>query len=91
MADAALVAPISIPPPRRMWSDAEWDTLRRGDRLVLSRGATGKNIYAVRFRRDLAGWRIISAEVESDPATYSPGDAQNESERLQSLIERLLA
>jgi hypothetical protein len=103
MGDAGLIAPTSIPPPRRMWSDRDWDQLRRGtaagdwvasvvgDRLFLSQAASGKSIYAARLRRELAGWKIVSAEVESDPHTYGPGNAENESARLQTLIERLLS
>ena len=98
----SLTNPTSIPAPRRMWSDAEWERLRKatagedwvatvvGDQLVLAEADTGESIYAARFRRELAGWKIISAEVESDPQTYEPGSAENESERLQSIIERLL-
>jgi hypothetical protein len=102
MGDAGLIAPTSIPAPRRMWSDGEWDQLRRGivgadwvaavvgDRLLLSQVATGKSIYGARFRRELAGWKIVSADVEGDPSAYQPGSAERESERLQSVIERLL-
>ena len=96
----SLIAPVTIRPPRRTWSDAEWDRLRGGparddwvallvgDRLLLSR--SGTNIYGARFRRELAGWKIVSAEVESDPAFYLPASAERESEQLQSVIEGIL-
>ena len=96
----SLIAPTTIRPPRRTWSDAEWDRLRGGparddwvallvgDRLLLSR--SGTNIYGARFRRELAGWNIVSAVVESDPKTNRPETPERESERLQFLIERLL-
>ncbi len=102
MGDEGFRTASSVPAPRRLWSDAEWDRLRKGpgstewdasvagDRLVLSDGETGRNIYAARFRRELAGWKIISAEVESDPDVYVPSSADRESERLQSVIEGLL-
>ncbi len=103
MGDAGgLVQPTPIPAPRRLWSDAEWDRLRRGasgggwtaslvgDQLNLSQSPPGRNIYRGRFRRELAGWKITSAEVEGDPVTYRPGSPQQESERFQSLIEQLL-
>jgi hypothetical protein len=102
MGDVALVKPTPIPAPRRIWSDAEWDRLRRGpadanwlasvvgDRLLLSDAATANTIYGARLRRELAGWKIVSAEVESDPQIYQPGGAESETERLQSAIEHLL-
>ncbi len=102
MGDAGLTSPTSIPAPRRLWSDAEWDRLRRGaaqggwvasvvgDRLVLSDSIAGKTIYGARFRRELAGWKIVSAEVESDPRIHQPGTAEEETQRLQSLLEALV-
>ncbi|MDQ4096963.1 MAG: hypothetical protein M3144_03715 [Actinomycetota bacterium] len=97
---AGLIAPTTIPPPRRTWSDAEWERLRKGpvrddwvgvlvgDRLELSR--SGRAIYGARFRRELTGWKIVAAEVEGDPTRNRPERPERESERLQFLIERLL-
>ncbi|MGH9279453.1 MAG: hypothetical protein ACRD12_15285 [Acidimicrobiales bacterium] len=102
MGDAGLTAPTSIPAPRRLWSDAEWERLRKGassgdwsasvagDRLSLAEAGTDEVLYEARFRRELAGWKIISAEVESDPGSYVPGSEEKESERLQSILERLV-
>ena len=96
------IAPTPIPPPRRTWTDAEWGTLRRGepaggwvpavlgDRVELTSTATGKTIYAMRFRRELTGWKIMSAEVESDPQTHQPDRPEKESDQLQFILERLV-
>ncbi|MCA1691204.1 MAG: hypothetical protein ABR540_07295 [Acidimicrobiales bacterium] len=99
-------SPTNVPNPRRTWSDAEWDRIRRGhvpqspddpwfafvegDRLSIHRRDTGAGIYSVRFRRELSGWRIVSAEVESDPQIHLSGNAAEESRALQTLIESLL-
>ncbi len=102
MAAAGLSRPVSIPAPRRTWSDNEWDRLRRGasgggwaasvlgDRLSIADTTVGNPIYSARLRRELSGWKIVSAEVESDPLTYRPGNAEQESARLQGVIEHLL-
>jgi hypothetical protein len=96
------IRPTPISPPRRLWSDAEWDRLRRGaagdgwtaslvgDHLTVAQDTTGKVVYAARFRRELAGWKVVAAEVESDPATHHPGRPEEESARLQSILERLV-
>lgn len=102
MGDAGLNQPVSIPAPRRTWTDDEWHRLRGGrydgewdasvvgDRLLLAEGESGQCIYAARFRRELSGWRVMAAEVESDPSVYEPGDPAKESEALQAAIERLV-
>jgi hypothetical protein len=61
-----------------------------GDRVELSDVVTGKTIYGMHFRRELVGWKIVSAEVESDPRTHQPGRPEEESERLQLVLERLI-
>ena len=104
MSDPAvdLVQPIPISAPRRVWSDAEWDAIRRsttagdwqaavlGDLLTLSQRSTGTSVYLARFRRELVGWKIYSAEVESDPRRYSPGPPEQESQRMALIIERFV-
>lgn len=98
-------SPVTVPNPRRTWTDAEWERIRRGhvpqhaddpwfafvegDRLSIHRSTTGAGIYSVRFRRELSGWRIVSAEVESDPQVHLPGNDDEESRALQTLIESL--
>ena len=61
-----------------------------GDRLSVTDSSSGRGIYSARFRRELSGWRIVSAEVENDPANYRPGLPEQESARLQGVIELLL-
>ena len=97
-----LVQPNPISPPRRVWSDAEWDALRRGtaagdwqatvvgDLLTLAQRSTGTSVYRARFRRELIGWKIVSAEVESHPQSYSAGPPDQESQRLALIIERFV-
>jgi hypothetical protein len=101
-AGANLVQPTPIPAPKRVYSDAEWDTIRRataagdwqasilGDLLTLAQRGTGRAVYRARFRRQLIGWKIISAEVETDPRHYRPGPPQQESERLALVVERFV-
>lgn len=95
-----LVQPTPIPAPRRVWSDAEWDKIRRssasgdweatllGDLLTVAQRSTGRTVYRVRFRRELAGWKIVTAEVEGDAGSYSAGPPDQESQRLVLLVER---
>lgn len=102
MADEGLISPSSIPPPRRTWTDAEWERLRRGQagggwapsvlgaRVVFSRDP-GQPIYSALFNRQLTGWKVVSAEVESQPGVYQPGSPEQESGRLQSVIEGIVA
>ena len=97
-----LVQPTSIPAPRRIWSDAEWDKIRRsaptgdweaevvGDLLYLSQRSTGRTVFRARFRRELIGWKTVLAEVEGDPESYDSGSPQQESQRLELLIERFV-
>lgn len=102
MADEGLISPSSIPPPRRTWTDAEWERLRRGQasggwvpsalgaRVVFS-PAGGKPVYAALFNRQLTGWKVVSAEVETEPGVHQPGSPEQESGRLQAVIEGIVA
>lgn len=104
MSDAGtdLIQPSPISVPRRVWSDAEWDAIRKstaaddweasvvGDLLTLGQRSTGRSVFRARFRRELIGWKIVSAEVESHPQSYSAGTPEQESQRLALIIERLV-
>ena len=104
MSDAGtdLIQPSPISAPRRVWSDSEWDAIRRGtsagdwkasvvgDRVTLGQRSTGRSVYRARFRRELIGWKIVSAEVESHPQSYSAGPPEQESQRLALIIERFV-
>ena len=101
-----LSQPVTIPSPRRTWTDAEWDKIRRavvashmqdqwmasagGDRVTLHHASTGAAIYSARFRRELSGWRVSSAEVEGDADKYKRGTDEQESRALQIYLETLL-
>ncbi|MDQ3980974.1 MAG: hypothetical protein M3314_15745 [Actinomycetota bacterium] len=102
MPDSELIQPTPITAPRRVWTDAEWDAIRRspaagdweaslvGDTLTLAQRATGTSVYRARFRRELVGWKIVSAEVESHPQRYRAGPLEQESQRLALIIERFV-
>jgi thiazole synthase ThiGH ThiG subunit len=75
---------------RRGASAGQWVAVVVGDRVELSNATTGKAIYGMRFRRELTGWKIVSAEVEADPRTHQPDRPEQESDRLQLLLERLV-
>lgn len=99
---AGLNEPMTIPAPRRTFTDDEWHRLRGGsgggdwdaevvgDRLLLAEADTGMCIYSARFRRELSGWRIMAAEVESDPSVYEPDAPAKESEQLLAIVEGLV-
>lgn len=103
MPDSDLIQPNPITAPRRVWSDAEWDAIRRattagdweasvvGDLLTLGQRSTGRTVYRARFRRELVGWKIVSAEVESHPQSYRAGPPDQESQRLALIIERFVS
>jgi hypothetical protein len=103
MPDSELIQPTPITAPRRVWTDAEWDAIRRrpaagdweaslvGDLLTLALRSTGRSIYRARFRRELIGWKIVSAEVEGHPQSYSAGPPEQESQRLALIIERFVS
>ncbi|MGW7066839.1 hypothetical protein ACWGII_15370 [Streptomyces sp. NPDC054855] len=83
--------PISTPRPvsqlpERVWTDEEWDQIRRGYRardmdekwnvfaednsLFLHRSWTGLGVYEAHFSPTTGGRRITSAAVEADPERY---------------------
>src|SRR5215472_14053239 len=77
------MAPETVPPPQRRWTESEWAGICRGhqsrdmddkwhafvedDRLFLHRSWTGRGVYEARFARDGDGWLITELLVSCDP------------------------
>lgn len=76
----------AIPPPERIWPDADWRVIERGHkssdmddkwnvfveghRLHLHRSWTGRGIYEAEFAQVPGGWQVITAVVEGDRGSY---------------------
>jgi len=72
-----LESPVAIPPPKREWSQSEWERIEAGhvaqemedkwngyvdtDRLYLHRSWTGDRVYEAQFQSDGSVRRIIDA------------------------------
>jgi hypothetical protein len=98
-----LAAPESIPPPERVWNEADWDLIQRGHksadmddkwhayvegrRLYLHRSWTGRGIYEAEFGPVPDGWRLTSAVVEGDRSSYRRQADDYESALLEALID----
>jgi hypothetical protein len=92
-----------IPPPDRVWSDADWLQIDRGHRsvdmddkwnalveghkLYLHRSWTGRGVYEARFAKVPGGWQIIAAVVEGDRSSYRRHDDTYETALLEALID----
>jgi hypothetical protein len=102
----AIVSPVVIPPPRRVWKTADWSRIRsghraldmddkwhafvEGDRLYLHRSWTGRGAYQAEFTRGNSGWRIVHARAESNPSSRNPRGAEADSLGLELVIESVL-
>ena len=98
-----MAAPESIPPPERVWNEADWDLIQRGHksadmddkwhasvegrRLYLHRSWTGRGIYEAEFGPVPDGWRITSAVVEGHSSSYRRQADDYESALLEALID----
>ena len=81
----------AIPPPDRIWSDADWrlighghksadmddkwNALAQGHRLYLHRSWTGRGIYEAEFAQVAGGWQIVAAVVEGFDVTVTGAPA----------------
>lgn len=78
--------PHVLPPPERVWTEQEWQIIRRGhvpadmddkwfafiehDRLYLHRSWTGDQAFQADFQPCDRGWQITKAAVESSKRWY---------------------
>jgi len=99
----ALIVAEAIPPPGRIWSDADWRVIGQGhksgdmddkwhalvveDRLYLHRSWTGRGIYEAQLVRVPGGWRIVAAVVEGDGSSYRRHDDAYETALLEALTD----
>jgi hypothetical protein len=98
--------PVSIPPPIKAFSDAEWATLEAGhrardmddkwfsfvehDRLFLHRSWTGHGIFECQFESNGGHRTIAGAVVEGDVSVYRRDSDDYESQLLKRIIVRVL-
>lgn len=96
----------AIPPPERVWSDADWRLIGQGHRsadmddkwnafvegpkLHLHRSWTGRGIYEASFAQAPGGWQIIAAIVEGDRSSYRRHNDAYETALLEVLIDGTL-
>ncbi|MFF8814771.1 hypothetical protein [Streptomyces pactum] len=105
------IRPVSVPRPmprlpRRIWSDQDWERIRRGyeardmeerwdvfteGRVVfVHRSWTGYGIYAATFAPVDGGWRIADAVVERDPERYGGTDDAYDRVMLELVISAVV-
>lgn len=93
----------AIPPPDRIWSNADWRAIERGHRsndmddkwhafleghrLYLHRSWTGRGIYEAEFAHVPGGWQIVGAVVEGDRGSYRRHQDDHETALLEALID----
>jgi hypothetical protein len=93
----------AIPPPDRIWSDADWrlighghksadmddkwNALAQGHRLYLHRSWTGRGIYEAEFAQVAGGWQIVAAVVEGNRGSYRRHEDAYETALLEALID----
>jgi hypothetical protein len=94
-----------IPAPSRVWTDADWQEIRRGhaardmddkwnafvdgDRLFLHRSWTGVGDFEAEFAKSAAGWRIAHAFVNAE-ARQDDHDDTADTLFLELLVESVL-
>lgn len=92
-----------IPPPERVWTEADWDLVQRGHqsadmhdkwdayvegrRLYLHRSWTGWGVYEADFGPVPDGGQMTSAVVAGDRSSYHRQDDNHESALLEALID----
>jgi hypothetical protein len=93
----------AIPPPDRIWSDADWRLIGHGHksadmddkwnalaeehRLYLHRSWTGRGIYEAEFAQVAGGWQIVAAVVEGNRGSYRRHEDAYETALLEALID----
>lgn len=101
-----VTAPEVVPPPPRLWSDAEWATICRGhrprdmddkwiaftenNRLFLYRSWTGYGVYEAQFTREGGGWSITELAVSGNRSTYRRATDAYEALFVEALIDGIL-
>jgi hypothetical protein len=96
----------AIPPPRRVWFDADWRLIGQGHKsadmddkwnafvegpkLYLHRSWTGRGIYEANFAQARGGWQITAAIVEGDRSSYRRQGDAYETALLEVLIDGTL-
>jgi len=101
-----LKKPSPMPPPKRIWSDAQMDRIRRGynaqvmeekwhgfmegDRLFICRSWTGILNQESEFTQVPKGWIITKSVVESDLDIWPRGSDAFEAAQLESIIFQVI-
>ncbi|TMR25645.1 hypothetical protein ETD86_00520 [Nonomuraea turkmeniaca] len=98
--------PRALPPPDRVWSEREWQIIRRGhvpadmddkwvafvehDRLYLHRSWTGDQLFQADFQPCDQGWQVIRAAAESRGRWRKRKYARSDRLLLELLIDTVL-
>ena len=97
-----LSKPHAIRPPKRIWTEPQmarirkgyeaqvmeekWHAFMEGDRIFVARSWTGLLCYKADFALSPKGWRMFSAEAESNLDRYYPGTDALATVELESVI-----
>jgi hypothetical protein len=101
-----LTHPRHLPAPARLWSDAEWELVRRGHRAVsrhdnwnafvefgrlyFHRRGSGAAIYEAQFRPLGDAWVITELVMSGDPEIHQIDSDQVHALHAEALIDSLL-
>ncbi len=101
-----LTHPRHLPAPARLWTDAEWELIRRGhrsrsendrwnavaerDRLHFHRRGSGAGIYEASFTPVGDAWRITELVMNGDETVHRIDSPQVHALHFEALVDSLL-